>query len=957
MVCFVSSISFNFFLFMFISTPFTPTTILETSAQTKEEVGAIFHNGNILKPFLDVPRRTKKRYPYCNSTSEALNQYREEIPNGNAYNLVGENVGEGTIMSDNVSNITTAYARHFVSSALDPSTQGRISMGRYDVSTVRLNNMIIVAGGVTFGDSGKAQKQVDIWNSVRNTVMASIPNSFILGSSTITVDAIPAGLAVPTDAKRKIKIEGIGIQYDTYVTKIAGTTLTLSRQTNGPNTGTQVRYRMIPGEPITETGSWSFSGPALSIARQGMAACSNDVHNIAMFGGGYAIEAGNVEISLYNAVDIYKNGIWSTSVFPEKAWSAVLPSTNAAEKALHDRSHKRYDAEAVILNGKAYFAGGVSGIPVDVTLMFERRVDVYDIATNTWSLLPGPPINQYLKCVANNDYYCPDGMYRARANFAFVACDLPSTGYGAGNDLLIFAGGMSGGGYFSLAEPTKYLSQVDIFDVTANTWLPITYFPSGIGRANLASAYFDGKVYFVGGATATRFTDAVDIYDPRLKKWIVSPSVCCGAHNYDTTPKCKTSFADPRCSVQRLSQPRSNPLITVLEYQPNINYKPNKVVVTDGGNNLVAGSTACTSNHLCIKQFDEMLVIVGGLTGGSSSRWFFEGRGMASPRIDFIKGAHSYWQDLQGAVETSGNLIGVPTEVLTEHFMHDVMSRGIMDGAAVGVNGKLHVVAGLTNLHLPSLRMEILNWKRPFICTSISRDNDMCAFANMERIKTNEVEPIEPTCDYQFLPEFKPWFCPCPNIRGIALKDQDPINYDKECASGGKATWSLASSDTKDFTKCRTSPQCFTKCYPNEEAIAAKEHIGDQSAWDDCPGLWVRPFGDTKQKAYMMKNDITVPYFGVHKFDSFNKRVTFGVVQTKYRDVKMCPRNCLPCGERATREYPGFPYEGPCTKPGGVRESGCVGNDRTKRKPNHPDLTRVVCEDVKDKGVSASTLY
>ena len=486
--------------------------------------------------------------------------------------------------------------------------------------------------------------------------------------------------------------------------------------------------------------------------------------------------------------------------------------------------------------------------------------------------------------------------------------------------------------------------------------MPITYFPSGIGRGNLASAYFDGKVYFAGGATATRFTDAIDIYDPVNQRWVVSPLACCGAHNYDSTPKCKTSLADPRCVVQRLSQPRSNLLMTVLEFQPNINYKPNKAMIKDGSNLVVDDSTACTANHRCVEQFDQMLVAVGGLTGGSSSRWFFEAQSMGSPRIDFIKGAHSYWQDLQGGVETSGALIGLETEVLTEEFMHDVMSRGMMDGAAMGNNGKLHLITGLTNLHLPSLRMDVLQWKRPFICASISRDNDMCAHADMERIQTHWVEPIEPTCDYEYLPAFKPWFCPCPNIRAVTLRGSDPINYDKECASGGKATWATDSSDPKDFTKCRTSPQCFTKCKPDTEARAAKEHLGHQSAWDDCPGLWERPFDD-EQKTYMVKDDITIPYFGVHKYDSFSRRVTFGVVQTKFRDVNMCPRNCVPCEGRASRGFPGFPYEGPCTKPGGVRESGCVGSARTKRSPIHPELSRVKCEDIKSKGVSASTLY
>ena len=271
---------------------------------------------------------------------------------------------------------------------------------------------------------------------------------------------------MPSATDSKLKIEGIGIQYDTYVTVISGTTLTLSKKTNGENSGTQVRFRMIPDLPIEELGSWTYSGPALSVARQGIMATSNDADNIAIFAGGYAIETNDVEISLYSIVDIFKNGAWSTSSFPEKGWSAALPSSTAVEIALKDTSHKRYDGEAAYLGSKAYFAGGVSGVPADVTVMFERRIDVYDVATSTWSLLPGPPVNQYLKCLSNENHYCGEGMYAARANFALVACDLPSSGFGAGNDLLIFAGGLSEGKYYRLAEPTEYLSQVDIFDVT-----------------------------------------------------------------------------------------------------------------------------------------------------------------------------------------------------------------------------------------------------------------------------------------------------------------------------------------------------------------------------------------------------------------------------------------------------------------------------------------------------------
>ena len=59
----------------------------------------------------------------------------------------------------------------------------------------------------------------------------------------------------------------------------------------------------------------------------------------------------------------------------------------------------------------------------------------------------------------------------------------------------------------------------------------------------------------------------------------------------------------------------------------------------------------------------------------------------------------------------------------------------------------------------------------------------MCAFADMERIQPSWVPPKTPTCDYQFLPNFKPWFCPCPSIRAVPDLQRNPINFDFECAT------------------------------------------------------------------------------------------------------------------------------------------------------------------------------
>jgi hypothetical protein len=372
--------------------------------------------------------------------------------------------------------------------------------------------------------------------------------------------------------------------------------------------------------------------------------------------------------------------------------------------------------------------------------------------------------------------------------------------------------------------------------------LPITHFPSGIGRSDLGAAYHDGKVFFIGGATSTRFSDAIDIYVPAIGggTWLTEgPGL-----------------------VQRISQPRSSPLVTSIGFRPNIDFKP--------------GGT--------VPEYEEMLLVVGGIIGGSTDRWFFEARSMASPRIDFIKDG----------------------EVLTVDFMHDFLSRGVMFGSAIGANGKLHVAGGMTNLHLASKRFEVLSWTEPYICTSIGRDNDFCAYKDMKRVRPGHFMLGKTTCDYQFLPPFKPWFCPCPNIESL----EGTINADRECTT-------LRALDPTDGTACRTSPVCFTKCLLDQEAVTSSDHNGDVQAKYDCPGQWERPWDDV-DNAYMLKTDISIPYFGIHTYDAAGKRTTFGQVQNKYRHIQECQRDCFPCGERVS-------MQGPCVKPNRF-ESNLVGS-------------------------------
>ncbi len=422
--------------------------------------GKIFHSGEILEPFIDTPRRSKRRYPYGNSTATSLNQYREEVRNGNDYNMVGENVGEGTIFSDDVENIAGAYVRHFTSAPMT-GTQGEISVARFDMAVETVGKKIIFAGGVLNDMSGGQSAIVDVYNSVRAPYYGvAQPVNFSPGKNAVTLVAMPVPpemtLAVPA-APARLLVTGIGIVYGTWVSAINTATreLTLAcpprgldanpKCTNAYNTGTQLIFKVMPDTPLPEEGAWDDPADAgvvsaLSVARQGIASCSDDTSRKAFFAGGFAVLPSHVEVTPFATVDIIT---WDVNF-----QTATLESQTLTPTVEEPGGRPRYDMGAAFLDGKAYFAGGVQGLASTVTMLYSRRVDVYDVATDSWSLLKGPPVNK--------DIVDPEGMYTARASFAMVACPHEK--------LVIFAGGTSKGRYFRLAEATEYLTKVDIFD-------------------------------------------------------------------------------------------------------------------------------------------------------------------------------------------------------------------------------------------------------------------------------------------------------------------------------------------------------------------------------------------------------------------------------------------------------------------------------------------------------------
>jgi hypothetical protein len=420
-----------------------------------------FHDGIIDDPFVDVPRKSKRRYPYGNSTAASMNQYREEVRNGNDYNLVGENVGDGTIFSDDVENISGAYVHHFTHATM-PQAHGEISLARYDMQAVRVGSKIFFAGGITGDMSGQQSSVVDIYNSAAATkVITKIPEAFVGGANEITLLDV-SGLQVPAspanskDATKVLIVSGRGLVYNTRVHAINAATKVLTLKcpprpncgedlvncpctSNEANSGTQLVFRLYPDEPETESGSWDTT-TALSVARQGMASCASDDLRMAIFAGGFSVVQHEVEVTPHATVDIFHyNADFTTLTHTVKSLTSTASEPNG---------RPRYNLAATFHRGKAYFAGGVQGLAAFVTMDFSRRVDVYDPVVDSWSLLPGPPVNQHA--------VDPEGMYTSRASFAMVSCE--------DEKLIIMAGGLTNGRFYRLAEATDYMSQVDIYD-------------------------------------------------------------------------------------------------------------------------------------------------------------------------------------------------------------------------------------------------------------------------------------------------------------------------------------------------------------------------------------------------------------------------------------------------------------------------------------------------------------
>jgi hypothetical protein len=202
-------------------------------------------------------------------------------------------------------------------------------------------------------------------------------------------------------------------------------------------------------------------------------------------------------------------------------------------------SKPRWFMAVASAGNKILFAGGYSANEVNGT----SRVDIYDIATNTWSTaeLSKPGYNIIAIAAGNKIFfagggygtYLPNGnnnptgystvdIYDASTNTWSVTSLSESRGYmsaGVIGDKVFFAGGIDSRG--------DAVSKVDIYNITTNTW---SIAALSVPRGGVSPVTLNNKIYFAGGfyyppfPADTNFTvlSRIDIYDNATNSWSTS---------------------------------------------------------------------------------------------------------------------------------------------------------------------------------------------------------------------------------------------------------------------------------------------------------------------------------------------------------------------------------------------------------------------------------------------------
>lgn len=236
-------------------------------------------------------------------------------------------------------------------------------------------------------------------------------------------------------------------------------------------------------------------------------------------------------------------GAFNDRFIAEETGVETEPATGTRWETMQPMLTARSEIGAAVIDGKIYVVGGI-----DAYARTLRSMEIYDIATDTWS--NGPPMPQALHHPAvttdGEKLYVLGGLIGISFDTVDTAyqydpatsqwSELPRLGdfrgAGAGAHLegqVYLIGGVD------LTGPTNGILR---YDIASKTWGNAASMSSP--REHLAAAVTGGKIYAVSGRThfPDGTVDALEMYDPAEDQWfrkapIPTPRGGFGAAAYD----------------------------------------------------------------------------------------------------------------------------------------------------------------------------------------------------------------------------------------------------------------------------------------------------------------------------------------------------------------------------------------------------------------------------------------
>jgi hypothetical protein len=188
-------------------------------------------------------------------------------------------------------------------------------------------------------------------------------------------------------------------------------------------------------------------------------------------------------------VDIYD--------LPTNSWSTAL------------LSEARRGPSAVAINNKIYFAGGEAGLNPPVNGLYfipSDRIDIYDNATNSWSISSLKESKEYFAGIAAaGKIYWAGGTSGIPGGTYYPSCGVEIKDVNAGSTLTNLSRSGSWDADFGenavlkdnkIVFPFNGDNKFDIYDITTNSW-SIGVLPVNILYASIISV--NNTIYIAGG--------------------------------------------------------------------------------------------------------------------------------------------------------------------------------------------------------------------------------------------------------------------------------------------------------------------------------------------------------------------------------------------------------------------------------------------------------------------------